>query len=283
MLITMGEMLREAQAKSYAVPAPNVWNEESVRAVLDAAEELRSPIILDYSFMVRGFGDRAAQVMYEQMLYTVPWAKEASVPVAINLDHGMAYHHAVTAIRNGFSSIMVDRSSLPYEENVREVSELVKIAHAVGVSVEAELGHVGEGETYDATANLTDPDQAADYVEKTGIDCLAVAIGTAHGAYSGTPHIDFDRLEEIRKRVSIPLVLHGGSGTGDENLARAARSGITKVNLYTDLVTAGMEEIRKLDLYSSNDFGFVEDAMYYGFGQKLRHYMKLLGSAGQAK
>ena len=113
MLITMGEMLREAQAKSYAVPAPNVWNEESVRAVLDAAEELRSPIILDCSFMVRGFGDRAAQVMYEQMLYTVPWAKEASVPVAINLDHGMAYHHAVTAIRNGFSSIMVDRSSLP--------------------------------------------------------------------------------------------------------------------------------------------------------------------------
>ena len=282
MLITMKDMLIEAQKKGYAVPAPNVWNENSVRAALDAAEESKSPVILDCAFMARTYGDKAAQVMYEQMSYTIPWSKDASIPVAINLDHGMQYHHAITAIRAGFTSIMVDRSSLPFDENVRQVKELVDVAHAVGVSVEAELGHVGKGETYDATSNLTDPEEAVKYVELTGVDCLAVAVGTAHGAYHGTPHIDFDRLEAIRKRVSIPLVMHGGSGTGDENLYKAARSGICKVNLYTDLVTAGMEEIRKLDLNSSNDFSFVEDAAYLGFKEKLKHYMKLFGCANQA-
>lgn len=282
MLITMKEMLVEAQKKGYAVPAPNVWNESSVRAALLAAEESKSPVILDCSFMERSYGEKAAKVMYEQMLYTIPWSKDATIPVAINLDHGMQYHHAVTAVRAGFTSIMVDRSSLPFAENVRQVKELVDIAHAVGVSVEAELGHVGEGETYDAKSNLTDPEEAVKYVELTGVDCLAVAVGTAHGAYSGTPYIDFERLEEIRRSVSIPLVMHGGSGTGDDNLYKAARSGICKVNLYTDLVTAGMEAIRKLDLGSSNDFSFVEDAAYEGYKEKLKHYMALFGSAGQA-
>lgn len=282
MLITMGDMLRTAQKGGYAVPAPNVWNENSVRAALDTATELSSPIILDCSFMDFSFGDEAAQIMYEQMLYTVPWAKEASIPVAINLDHGMEFDHVICAIRNGFTSVMFDRSSASYEDNVGEVAEVVKIAHAAGVSVEAELGHVGDGDSYDATAHLTDPDQAVDYVERTGVDCLAIAIGSAHGAYSGTPHIDFERLEEIRRRVSIPLVLHGGSGTGDENLYKAARSGICKINLYTDLVTAGMEEVRKVDLAGNHDFSVVEEAAYQGYANKLAHYIKLFGSENKA-
>lgn len=285
MLIAMGDMLKEAQKSNYAVPAPNVWNEDSVRAVLTAAEECNSPVILDCSYMESRFGAKAGQVMYEQMLYTIPWARETSVPVAINLDHGEKYVHAITAVRAGFTSIMVDRSSLPFEENVKQVKELVKVAHAVGVSVEAELGHVGDASNYDrdGSSNLTDPDQAKQYAKLTGIDCLAIAIGTAHGAYSSKPYIDFDRLTEIRKKVNIPLVLHGGSGTGDENLQRAARNGICKVNLYTDLVTAGIEEIRQLDLGGIHDFHYVEKLAYRGYRNKLLHYMKLLGSAGQAK
>ena len=147
------------------------------------------------------------------------------------------------ALRSGFLSIMVDRSSLPYEENVAEVcGNWLKIAHAVGVSVEAELGHVGSGEQYDADRNagLTDPEQAKAYVEATGIDALAIAIGTAHGKYVGTPYLDFELLEKIYNEVEIPLVLHGGSGSGDENLARATRMGITKVNIGTDLFQAGL-------------------------------------------
>ena len=223
MLFPMSELLKKAQAGRYAVPAPNVWNEDSVRTVLRAAEACNSPVILDCSFLESSFGNRAGDVMMEQMMYTVPWAQSSCVPVAINLDHGEAFSHAVTAIRAGFTSIMVDRSSLPFEENIAQVTELTKVAHAVSVSVEAELGHVGDAGSYvqDGSAYLTDPAQAEEYVARTGIDCLAVAVGTAHGAYSGTPRIDFERLDAIRRRVSIPLVLHGGSGTGDENLAQA--------------------------------------------------------------
>ena len=178
---------------------------------------------------------------------------------------------------------MVDRSSLPYEENVAEVSELVKIAHAVGVSVEAELGHVGSGEQYDADRNagLTDPGQAKAYVEATGIDALAIAIGTAHGKYVGTPYLDFELLEKIYNEVEVPLVLHGGSGSGDENLAKATSMGITKVNIGTDLFQAGIDhllahhgEIKRAHL------GY--KLMTDGYKEKLLHYMKLFNQCGKA-
>ncbi|MDL2220591.1 class II fructose-bisphosphate aldolase [Eubacteriales bacterium OttesenSCG-928-N14] len=283
MLVSMADILNKAQQGNYAVPAPNVWNEDSVRTVLWAAEEKNSPIILDCSFSARSYGDKAAQVMYEQMMYTIPWSREAKVPVAINLDHGMEYSHAITAIRAGFTSVMVDRSSYPFEENVKDVKAVVDVAHAVGVSVEAELGHVGEGDNYavDGISHLTEPDEAKRYVELTKIDCLAVAIGTAHGAYVGTPKLHFDRLEAIRKQVKIPLVLHGGSGTGDDNLYKAARSGINKVNLYTDLVTEAMTQIKSKDI-NNIDFDGLLKAGYAGFGDKLKHYMDLLGSTDQA-
>ena len=163
-------------------------------------------------------------------------ADKANVPVAINLDHGATYEDAIDAIAAGFTSIMVDRSSLPYEENVAQVKELVKVAHATGVSVEAELGHVGQGDNYavDGKQALTDPAEAKKYIEETGIDMLAVAVGTAHGEYIGTPHIDFDRLAAIKEAVGqdFPLVLHGGSGSGDENLAKACTMGTVS---YTHL------------------------------------------------
>ena len=136
---------------------------------------------------------------------------------------------------------MVDRSTLSFEDNVAQVADVVRIAHAVGVSVEAELGHVGQGVEYEATrdAGLTHPEEAAEFVERTGVDCLAVAVGTSHGVYKGTPHLEFDLLSTLASDLEIPLVLHGGSGTGDENLRRAVKTGIQKVNLYTDLGEAG--------------------------------------------
>ena len=280
MLVTMAEMLQEAQKNNYAVPAPNVWNEESTRAALLAAENCKSPVILDYGYIpVHG----RKPMVYEYMEYCERWCERSPIPIAINLDHGLQYMHAIACIRAHFTSIMVDRSALPYERNAAEVKELVKIAHSVGVSVEAELGHVGQGKRYDVDGknNLTDPEEAARFVEETGVDCLAIAIGTAHGAYSGTPYIDFERLAQIRGKVSIPLVMHGGSGTGEENLYKAARSGISKVNLYTDLSTAGMEALRAKGI-ETNDISDVEIIMYKAFREKLEFYMELLGSKDQA-
>jgi len=281
MLVTMKELLLEAQKKNYAVPAPNVWNEESTLAVLEAAENCNSPVILDYGYIPCP-GRRP--LVYSYMEYCARWCERAKVPIAINLDHGLEYMHAIACIRAGFTSIMVDRSDKPYEQNVAEVKELVKIAHSVGVTVEAELGHVGKGDNYevDGVTNLTDPDEAARFVKETDVDCLAIAIGTAHGAYKGTPHIDFDRLAKIREKVSIPLVLHGGSGTGSENLYKAARSGINKVNLYTDLSTAGMKAVHESGVANGNDIYEVEIVAYKGFREELERYMELLGSKGMA-
>ena len=281
MLTTMAELLNTAKKGNYAVAAPNVWNEESIRASIAAAEHAQSPVILNFFFQAASPDPR--QLMYDQVAYARPWAHRAGVPIAINLDHGKVFDHAVWAIRAGMTSVMIDRSAMSYEENVAEVKQLASLAHAVDVSVEAELGHVGSGSNYevDGKSCLTEPSQAARYVRDTSCDCLAVAIGTAHGAYSGTPHIDFERLEEIRNAVEVPLVLHGGSGTGDDNLARACRSGISKVNLFTDLVAAGTELLKREGV-PSHRINLVEELMYRGFREKLEHYMQLFGSAGKA-
>ena len=238
MLVNMCDILRKSREGKYGVVAPNICNEDTARAAIEVAEENHAPLILDVIFNVNPDIPLFAGICRQL-------AERAAVPVALNLDHGGCFEHAMIAVRSGFSSIMVDRSSLPYEENVAEVSELVKIAHAVGVSVEAELGHVGSGEQYDADRNagLTDPGQAKAYVEATGIDALAIAIGTAHGKYVGTPYLDFELLEKIYNEVEVPLVLHGGSGSGDENLAKATSMGITKVNIGTDLFQAGIDHL----------------------------------------
>ena len=182
MLVTMKEILLRANKGGYAVAAPNVCSELDARGALEAAEELNAPVIL-----------AVAGTAHPDMVffgrYLTELCARSKVPAAINLDHGTEYAQAIRAIRAGFTSIMIDRSTLPFEENVREVSELVKVAHSVGVTVEAELGHVGQGQSYDddRDAGLTDPNQAKEYIERTGVDCLAVAIGTAHGAYKGVP------------------------------------------------------------------------------------------------
>lgn len=276
MLVSMKSILDNALEGKYAVPAPNVDNEHNVRAAIEAAEEMNSPVILGVPYHAN------PDIEYFGRIIT-DLARRATVPVAINLDHGASYEHCVHAIRAQFTSIMVDRSQEPFEINVAETKELVKVAHAVGVTVEAELGHVGVGENYDVDGytGLTDPEEAVRFVEETGVDCLAVAIGTAHGVYKGEPNIRFELLEELTEKLQIPLVLHGGSGSGDENLAKCAKLGICKVNLSNDLRKASIEELTSQDLSGNAVYGMYR-FLGEGFKNKVKHYMTVLGSEGKA-
>lgn len=293
MIIDMGTLLSKAKKEHYGVAAPNVWSFNTVRSAYEAARELKSPVILDVAALHK-IEETVDAVRFFEKKFT-------DVTATLNLDHGGDYEEIVTALRLGFSSVMVDRSTLPFEENVREVSEIVKMAHALGVSVEAELGHVGQGYEYETTrdSGLTNKDEAVKYVEQTGVDCLAVSVGTSHGTYTGTPKLDFELLAELDKLVQTPLVLHGGSGTGDDNLAKAVQTGIQKVNLCTDLSVAGMEALKEylgVDYESMaknkelGEFGNPSANMWdgdiaaaKGYKGKLEHYMRLFQSVGKDK
>ena len=278
MLVTMKEILDRAKKGNYGVTAPNVQSEDTVRAVIEVAEELNAPMIIDVNTFIHT---------------DLPWflsmirelADKSPVPIAINLDHGKTYEDMILGIRSGFTSIMVDRSSLSYEENVEQTKEVVKMCKVLGISVEAELGHVGMGSNYahDGVNNLTEPEEAAKFIKETGVDCLAVAVGTAHGRYKGTPYIDFERLQKISEACGdTPLVLHGGSGTGDENLAKAVRSGIQKVNLATDLIIAGKEELVKFFEDPNFDKWQLIPTFKKGYKNRLSHYVKLFGQDNKA-
>ena len=276
MLITMKEILDRANAENYAVAAPNIATELDARAAIEAAEELDAPLIIDVAYKM------TPDIVFLGS-YLTRLAHASRMPIAINLDHGKNYHEVMMGLRAGFTSVMVDRSSLPYDQNVDEVKEVVKIAHEMGVSVEAELGHVGQGSNYkvDRAAALTDPKQAKQFIEETGIDCLAVSIGTAHGAYKGTPRLEFDLLAEIKEITKFPLVLHGGSGTGDENLRKACQMGINKVNVANDLLRAACDKITSADL-SGNGAYQLWNLAREGYKEKLKECIELYGSNGKA-
>lgn len=276
MLCSMKELIDKANKDNYAIAAPNVSSELDARAALEAAEELESPVILDI-----------ATVSTPDLVFAGRYISElcrmASVPVALNLDHGLNFEHAVQAIRGGFTSVMVDRSTFPFEENIEQVREIVKIAHSVGVSVEAELGHVGSGTNIMAPEEtLTDPLMAARFIKETGVDCLAVAIGTAHGAYKEKPKLDFDRLVSIKEACGgFPLVLHGSSGSGDENIKKACRLGINKVNIANELFQGACRKLLAADL-SGNGAYDLWNLAKDGYKETLRDRMQLYGCIGKA-
>lgn len=276
MLVPMHVILNKARKENYGVVAPNVYNPDTIKGAFEAARKLKSPLIMDcYELLDLELAGQLARFYSKRY---------PDVTAALNLDHGKSFDSAVKAIRYGFTSVMVDRSQLPFNENVMQTCEIVKMAHAVGISVESELGHVGQGVSYDADrdAGLTDTSEALDFVEKTGVDALAVAIGTAHGRYIGTPKLDFERLESLKKFVPIPLVLHGGSSTGDDNLRKAVEIGITKVNIGTDLRTNGALHVKKY--LSDAEFpNLVEvyTAGLEGYKEMLKHYMVLFGSVNR--
>ena len=245
-LVTTKQLLLDAQKGGYAVGAFNVENMEMVQAVVAAAEELRSPVIMQTTPSTVKYAN--LNYFYENVKVA---AQESSVPVVIHLDHGNSFELAMQAYRTGYTSIMIDGSHEGFEDNIALTSAVVKACHPGEVPIEAELGKVGgkeddldggEGDPY------TNPQEAAEFVERTGIDSLAVAIRTAHGVYKGVPKLDFSRLSEIRKAVSIPLVLHGTSGVPDEDVAECIKRGICKVNYATDLriaFTKGINQVLK--------------------------------------
>jgi len=234
-LVTSKQMLLDAQKGGYAIGAFNAENMEMVKAIIKAAEELKAPVMIQTTPSTVKY---ASLQMFVGMVAAE--ARDAKVPVCLHLDHGSSFELAVQAVKEGYTSVMIDGSKLPFEENIDVSARVVSVAHPNNIPVEAELGKVGGKEDdLEAVADTnTDPMEAKEFVEKTGIDSLAVAIGTAHGFYVGTPVLDKERLSEIRKVVDIPLVLHGASGLSDEDVMDCVKRGICKVNFATELRVA---------------------------------------------
>lgn len=250
MLVNTKAMLETAQRDGSAVAAFNVYNLETVQAALRVAEREERPVIIALgeryfpTVDVEGFS-----AMVREM------AAKAAVPVSLHLDHAYEKESIIRAIRCGFTSVMYDGSKYDLEENIRRTKEIVEIAHMAGVSVEAEIGSVARGEFSDeeeGDGTLTDPDAARRFVAETGVDFLAAAIGTVHGMYTGEPKIDLQLLERIRTAVGIPLVLHGGSGTPDDVITKAIRSGICKINVNTEVSMAAVAYLQNF-LSASTD------------------------------
>jgi len=241
MLITLKEILQDAESRGYAVGLFNMLNLEMARGIIEAAEEMRSPLILGVAEVHLPFIplEFAAPIMRQI-------AQNASVPVCLHFDHGVEFSKIFEVMRQGFTSVMYDGSSLPYDQNVENTREIVHVAHALGISVEAELGKVGGAESSTGGGesheeDYTKPAQVADFIEKTDIDALAVAIGTAHGPYTRPPVLDINRLAEIYKVSSKPLVLHGGSGLSDNDFRNTIENGIRKVNICTEMCRAAQK------------------------------------------
>ncbi len=242
-LISLADGLKHARVHQYALGAFNVLDTHFLRALFAAAKQQRSPFIINIAEV--HFKYLSLDTLVEAVKYE---AARHDIPVVLNLDHGLHFEAVVQALRLGFTSVMFDGSTLDYEENVRQTREVVKMCHAVGVSVEGELGAVGGDEGgalygHADEAFFTDPDKARDFVDRTGIDALAVAIGNAHGKYKGEPKLDFTRLEAIRQQTSLPLVLHGGSGISDADFRRAISLGIHKINFYTGMSQAALAAV----------------------------------------
>lgn len=238
MLVNLDQVLLPAKRGGYAIGLFNTCNMEEMRGVLAAAEETKMPVIIGTAEILLPY------CPLENLIdLLIPAAKRASVPVVVHYDHGLTYERCEQALRGGFSSVMYDCSGDDYEENVRKLADMVRLAHLFGATVEGELGKIGGSEGSNEAEGVpesyyTDPLQAKDFVERTGVDALAVAVGTAHGAYKFKPKLDFERIRTIASLIPTPLVLHGGSGLSDQDFRKAISCGISKINIFTDLDTA---------------------------------------------
>jgi fructose-bisphosphate aldolase class II len=283
MLVTGREILQDAHKNNYAVGAFNVNNMEIVQAIIEAAEETNSPVILQAS---QG-GLKYAGVEYIAELGKLA-ARNAKVPVALHLDHGTDFDQVMLCIRHGFTSVMIDGSKFELDENIAITKKVIEVAHAVGVSVEAELGKIGGTEdnitVEEKDATFTDPEEAKRFVDETNVDYLAIAVGTAHGLYKGEPKLDYDRIKTIKEVLDIPLVLHGSSGVPEESIKKAVSLGINKINIDTDLRVAFANAIKNFlkenpdNIDPRKILGPAKDAMKEAVAEK----MHLFGSVGRA-
>lgn len=282
-LVSMNEFLPKAKANKFAVGQFNMNNLEFAKAITEAAMEENSPFI---------FGVSEGALKYMGIEFTVAIAeaaaKQSGLPIALHLDHGSSFEVAMQCIRGGFSSVMFDGSHYPLEENIRLTKEVVKAAHAMGVSVEGELGTIGGVEddisVDEADASLANPEEAIRYYEETGVDCLAIAVGTAHGMYAGEPDIKFDIIEQVTRAIPVPIVLHGGSGVPEAMIRKAIAAGAGKINVNTENQVACTETIRQT---LNNDAKVIDPRKYLGPAKDamievVKSKIRLFGSNNQA-
>ncbi len=278
MLVNLNEVLKKAQNEKYAVGLFNTTDTDMLQAVIEAAEESNSPVILGTAEVLLPYGE--LKLIAPSVIAA---AKRAKVPVVVHYDHGLTFDKCIEALKLGFSSIMFDGSAKPYEQNIAETRETVKIAHAFGATVEGEIGHVGEAAKEDnlLTDMYTTPEEAKAYLDATGVDALAVAIGSAHGVYKKKPMLNIERLKEISGEVKVPLVLHGGSGLSDDDFKNTIRNGIAKVNIFTDLCLAGERAMKD---GAEKKLGYLEtrNLKVEYIKEAVKHKMALFGSVNKA-
>ncbi len=284
MYVSMKNMLADANEKGYAIMAINCFNIETARTVITAAEETDSPIIINI------FRDHLLTHCDSELIAPVvkTLAERAKVGVALNLDHGEEKEYIIRAIDDGFSSVMADMSRFELDENIRRTREIADYAHSHGASIEGEIGCLGasEGGNFTADSMYTDPDQAKDFYERTAIDALAISIGTSHGNYPDgmVPKFDIERLKKIKALTGAPLVLHGGSGSGEENILNSVKNGINKINVGCDFMNANRDAARKLldENPDINYFDLIHETEKES-KRLVKYYIGLAGSEGKNK
>ncbi|GIM47976.1 fructose-bisphosphate aldolase [Collibacillus ludicampi] len=276
-LVSGIDMLTHAHENNYAVGAFNYANMENLQAIIEAAEELNSPVIIQVT---------EKSIKYAGLHYLYALGKcageNAKVPVVLHLDHGKKWETIVKCIRHGWTSVMIDASQKPFEENVVLTRKVVEFAHAVNISVESELGFIGgkEGDITPEDNIYTDVEQAAEFVSRTNTDSLAIAVGTAHGIYKGEVRIDFKRIQEIKERTQIPLVLHGSSGVPDDLIQRAVQAGINKVNFDTEIKLANLEALKCFINEYPNEYDIrkIYEPARKAMKEKIKEKIRLLSS-----
>ncbi len=278
MLVNLNDVLKKAQKEHYGVGLFNTTDTDMLEAAISAAEELNSPIVIGTAEVLLPSGE--LDLIAPSIIAA---AKRATVPVVVHYDHGLTFERCMQALKLGFSSIMFDGSAGDEEKNIADTAEIVKIAHSFGASVEGEIGHVGQAASGDnaVTDSYTTPEEAIDFIKKTGVEALAVAIGTAHGAYKEKPCLDIERLKQIRAAVDTPLVLHGGSGLSDDDFKNTIKEGIAKVNIFTDLCLAGNRAM-KAGLENGLEYLQIRDLKVAEIKKCVKEKIMLFGSNGKA-
>ena len=281
MLVNMNDILLPAKQGKYGVGFFNAVNVEMARAIIETAQEMNAPVMIGTAEVLL-----PAMELERVAEYLIPMAKKASVPVCVHYDHGLSFDRCMQALRLGFTSVMYDCSTDSYEENVAKVAEMVKVCHGMGVTVEGELGHVGDNEGAGKLENpsdyFTDPQVAMDFVKRTGVDSLAVAVGNAHGDYAFPPKLDFDRTQVISEKTGLPLVLHGGSGLSDSDFQTAVGLGISKINIFTDIDKAGKRGVEEgIKAGAKSMFGLIPYEIEE-MKKVVREKIQLFGSEGKA-
>ncbi len=274
MLANLNDVLPQAQRGGYAVGLFNTIDTDMLEAVIAAAERMRAPVIIGTAEVLLPYGE--LRLIAPSIIAA---AHRASVPVVVHYDHGLTFDRCMEALKLGFTSVMFDGSAGDPSSNRAATREMVRIAHAMVATVEGEIGHVGEAARGDETTSdrYTTPDEAAEFIAATGVDALAVAIGTAHGAYKTKPQLDLARLRAIRARVDTPLVLHGGSGLSDDDFRSTIRDGIAKVNIFTDLCCAGADAMAR-----GGDYLAIRRAKVAAIQAAVERKMQLFGSDGKS-